>query len=147
MSNIHKFLNKSYEEKNSKDTNAKFIDKYEKIAIKFPNSPHIMLDLSKLDNISIPLTNILKSIETNKFKSLKSDSKEYDTLWLLMDILEQNNMGEIDEKDLFKNVTKYTKKSSSMIQFGRYEFSLPEKNYVFDIKGYKMGDVKIELID
>ena len=61
--------------------------------------------------------------------------------------LEQNNMGEIDEKDLFKNVTKYTKKSSSMIQFGRYEFSLPEKNYVFDIKGYKMGDIRIELIN
>ena len=30
------------------DHTQKFIDKYEKIALKFPNSPHIILDLSKL---------------------------------------------------------------------------------------------------
>ena len=90
------------------------------------------------------MTHILKTIETNKFKSLKSETKEYDALWLLMDILEQNEIGKIDKTDLFKNVTKYTKNSSSLIQFGRYEFTLPEKNYVFDIKGYKMANINIE---
>ena len=144
MSDIHDFLNKTYIEKNSKDTNTKFIEKYDKIALKFPSSPHIILDMSKLEHISIPMTHILKSVESNNFKSLKSETKVYDTLWLLMDIFEQNKLAEIDEKDLFKNVTKYTKNSSSMIQFGRYEFSLPDKNYIFDIIGYKMGEVKIE---
>ena len=173
MSKIHEYFNKTYEQNNKVDNkqssctsdnkqssctgdnkrssstsdnkrSSSTSDKYEKIALKFPHSPHILIDMSKLDHISIPMTHILKSVESEKFKSMKSDTKEYDTLWLLMDILEQNKIGKIDKKDLFKNVKKYTKNSSSLIQFGRYEFTLPEKNYVFDIKGYKMGEVKIE---
>lgn len=137
MSDLHEYFNETYEE--SKKT-----DNFEKIAIKFPNSPHIIIDMSKLEHISLPMTHILNTVESKKFESLNSETKEYDALWLLMDILEQNKIGEIDQSDLFKNVKKYTKNSSSLIQFGRYEFTLPDKNYVFDIKGYKMGDIYIE---